>query len=181
QKRFRKKHGDAVVYAADELYIKAEAEFPPLREYGELPQIENGVGMIPQFMYHAKRAKIPQPGTKKRFVTFTGVSFYPYLTKCIEKLKRSGTDIQAVPVENTFFGKSITVTGLLTGRDVIKTLHEFIKKDDILLIPDVVMKEGEEVFLDDIAKKDLEDLLGVRTVVVESTPKGLVDAIAALS
>lgn len=181
QKRFRKKHGDSIVYASDELYIKAEAEFPPLREYGELPQIENGVGMIPQFMHHAKRVKIPQPLSKKRFVTFTGVSFYPYLSKFIEKLKKNGTDIQAVPVENTFFGKSITVTGLLTGRDVIKTLHEFVKKDDILLIPDVVMKEGEEVFLDDIAKKDLEDLLALTAVVVESTPKGVVDAIAALS
>jgi len=48
------------------LYIKAAAEFPPLREYGDLPQIENGVGMIPQFMHNAKRVKIPQPGTKKR-------------------------------------------------------------------------------------------------------------------
>jgi putative radical SAM enzyme (TIGR03279 family) len=180
QKRFRKKHGDSIVYAADELYIKAEVEFPPLREYGELPQIENGVGMIPQFMHHAKRVKVPQSGTKKRFVTFTGASFYPYLAKFMEKLKKSGTDIEAVPVENTFFGKSITVTGLLTGRDVIKTLHEYIKKDDILLIPDVVMKEGEEVFLDDISRRDLEDLLALTAVVVESTPKGLVDAIAAL-
>ena len=181
QKRFRKKHGDSIVYASDELYIKGEAEFPPLREYGDLPQIENGVGMIPLFMHHAKRVKIPQLGAKKRFVTFTGVSFYPYLTKFMEKLKKNGTDIEAVPVENTFFGKSITVTGLLTGRDVIKTLHENIKKDDILLIPDVVMKEGEEVFLDDISRRDLEDLLAVTAVVVESTPKGLVDAITALS
>jgi len=181
QKRFRKRHGDSIVYSADELYIKAEAEFPSLNEYGDLPQIENGVGMIPQFMHQAKRVKIPHLGTNKRFVTFTGISFYPYLTRFIEKLKKSGADIQAVPVENTFFGKSITVTGLLTGRDVIKTLHDFIKKDDILLIPDVVMKEGEEVFLDDIAKKDLEDLLAVTAVVVESTPKGLVDAVTALS
>ena len=181
QKRFRKKHGDPIVYASDELYIKAEAEFPPLREYGDLPQIENGVGMIPQFMHNAKRVKIPQPGTKKRFVTFTGVSFYPYLTKFMEKLNKGGTNIEAVPVENTFFGKSITVTGLLTGRDVIKTLQEFIKKDDILLIPDVVMKEGEEVFLDDLSRRDLEELLAVTAVVVESTPKGLVDAISAFS
>jgi putative radical SAM enzyme (TIGR03279 family) len=181
QKRFRKKHGDSVVYASDELYIKAETEFPSLREYGDLPQIENGVGMIPQFMHYAKRVKIPQSGTKKRFITFTGVSFYPYLTKFIEKLKKSGTDIEAVPVENTFFGKSITVTGLLTGRDVIRTLQEYIKKDDLLLIPDVVMKEGEEVFLDDISRRDLEDLLAVATVVVEPTAKGLLDAIAPFS
>jgi putative radical SAM enzyme (TIGR03279 family) len=181
QKRFRKKHGDSIVYASDELYIKAEADFPPLREYGDLPQIENGVGMIAQFMHQAKRVKIPQPTTRKRFVTFTGLSFYPYLTRFIDKLKKSGTDVEAIPVENTFFGKSITVAGLLTGRDVIKTLHELIRKDDILLIPDVVMKEGEELFLDDLSRKDLEELLAVTAVVVESTPKGLADAIAALS
>jgi putative radical SAM enzyme (TIGR03279 family) len=181
QKRFRKKHGDSIVYASDELYIKAEADFPPLREYGDLPQIENGVGMIAQFMHQAKRVKIPQPATRKRFVTFTGLSFYPYLTRFIDKLKKSGTDVEAIPVENTFFGKSITVAGLLTGRDVIKTLHELIRKDDILLIPDVVMKEGEELFLDDLSRKDLEELLAVTAVVVESTPKGLADAIAALS
>lgn len=178
QSRFKRKHGDNIVYAADELYIKAEIQFPPLEHYGELPQVENGVGMVPVFLHQAKRIKVPRVSKKKMFVTFTGVSFYPYLSKLINKLIKEGIGIKAIPVENTFFGKSITVTGLLTGRDVIKSLLDIVKKDDVLLIPDVVMREGDEVFLDDISRQDIEDMLGVKAVVIESTPKGLVDAIS---
>ena len=178
QTRFKRKHGDNIVYAADELYIKAEIQFPPLEHYGELPQIENGVGMVPVFLHQAKRIKAPRASKKKMFVTFTGVSFYPYLSRFIDKLIKDGIGIKAISVENAFFGQSITVTGLLTGRDVIKSLSGIVKKDDVLLIPDVVMREGDEVFLDDVSRQDIEDVLGVKAVVIESTPKGLVDAIS---
>ncbi|GER93910.1 DUF512 domain-containing protein [hot springs metagenome] len=178
QGRFKRKHGDNIVYASDELYIKAGISFPPLEHYGELPQIENGVGMVPMFIHQAKRIKSPHVSKKKMFVTFTGTSFYPYLSRFINKLVRDGIGIEAVPVENTFFGQSVTVTGLLTGRDIIKTLSGIVKKDDVLLIPDVVMREGDEVLLDDVSAQDIEDVLGIKAVVIESTPKGLVDAIA---
>ncbi len=180
QKRFKKKHGDSIVYAADELYIKAEAEFPPLKEFGDLSQIENGVGMVPSFIHQSKKIKIPQVKGGKRFVTFTGASFFPYLYKFTDKLKKSGMDIEVISVENTYFGRSVTVTGLLTGRDVMKSLSDVVKKDDILLIPDVVLKEGDTLFLDDISIRNLEDLLGIKTEVIESTAKGLVDAITAI-
>ncbi len=179
QKRFLKKHGESIVYAADELYVKAEEEFKALGDYGDLPQIENGVGMIPVFLHQAKRVKIPQTKGTKRFVTFTGTSFFPYLSRFIEKLRKGGVDIEASPVENTFFGRSITVAGLLTGRDVMKSLSEVLRKDDTLLVPDVVMREGDQVFLDDVTLQDMEDILGVKTVLIESTPKGLLDAITA--
>ena len=179
QSRFKRKHGENIVYAGDELYIKAEMPFPPLGEYEELPQIENGVGMVPLFLHQAKKTKTPLiPKKKKMFVTFTGVSFYPYLMKFVNKLIKEGIGIEAIPVENTFFGKSVTVTGLLTGRDVIKALSGIVKKDDILLIPDVVMRNEDEVFLDDVSRQDVEDVLGIKAVVIESTPKGLVDAIS---
>lgn len=180
QKRFKKKHGESIVYGADELYLKAGAELPSLREYGDLAQIENGVGMVSSFVHQSKKIKIPEGKGKKRFVTFTGTSFYSHLSKFIDKLKKSGIDIEVIGVENTCFGKSVTVTGLLTGRDVMKSLSEVVKKDEILLVPDVVLREGDEFFLDDISIRDLEDLLGTKTVVIESTPKGLVDAITAL-
>ncbi len=179
QKRFVKKHGDSIVYGADELYIKAGEEFKPLREYGDLPQIENGVGMVPVFLHHAKRVKIPQAKGGKKFVTFTGTSFFPYLSRFVDKLRKAGIDIEASAVENTFFGKKITVAGLLTGRDVMRSLSEVVGKDDILLVPDVVMKEGDRVFLDDVTLQDMEDILGIKTVLIESTPKGLVDAVTA--
>jgi putative radical SAM enzyme (TIGR03279 family) len=181
QKRFRKKHGDSIVYAADELYLKAGASFPPLLEYGEFPQMENGVGMVPLFSHQSKKINIAQVAGKKRFITFTGISFYPFLSKFVDKLKRGGIDIEAIAVENTFFGTSITVAGLLTGRDIVKSLSELVRKDDILLMPDVVMREGHEVFLDNLSRHDIQDLLGIKAVVIESTPQGLMDAITALS
>jgi putative radical SAM enzyme (TIGR03279 family) len=178
QSRFRKKHGDPIVYASDELYIKAGIEFPPLANYGDLPQIENGVGLVPLFLYEAKKIKAQAADKKKKFITFTGSSFYPYLTGLIAKLRKADIDINAVEVENTFFGNSVTVAGLLTGRDIIKSLSGAIKKNDILLIPDVVMREGDNIFLDDVSLKDIEDILDVKAVVIESTPKGLMDAIS---
>jgi len=76
QKRFKKKHGEAIVYCADEMYIKAETPFPAVQAYGELPQIENGVGMVPLFISQARRLKIPKTiGNKNRVLTFTGTSF----------------------------------------------------------------------------------------------------------
>ncbi|MFA5353797.1 MAG: DUF512 domain-containing protein [Thermodesulfovibrionales bacterium] len=181
QARFKRKHGEQIVYGADELYIKAEAPFPPLKDYGELPQIENGVGLVPLFLQRARRLKIPAMTDKtgqQRFLTFTGTSFYPYLVKFISRLRKQGIDIEAVAVENSFFGKSVTVTGLLTGRDVIHTLSGHAGKGDILLVPDIVMREGDEVFLDDVSRQDIEELLGVKTVMVESTPEGLIEAIS---
>ncbi|MEW5746164.1 MAG: DUF512 domain-containing protein [Nitrospirota bacterium] len=181
QTRFKRKHGECVVYGADELYIKGERDFPPLADYGDLPQIENGVGMTPLFLHQLRRVKAPSSAPKQRLVTVTGVSFHPYLMKLVNRLRKGGVEIDAVPVENTFFGPRVTVTGLLTGRDVIKALSGLVHRDDVLLIPDIVMREGDEVFLDEVTREDIEHLLGAKAVVVESTPKGLVDAIAELS
>jgi putative radical SAM enzyme (TIGR03279 family) len=182
RKRFQKKHGDPVVYCADEMYIKAEHPFPLLKEYGGLPQIENGVGMVPLFMGQAKKVKVPKslPGTKK-FITFTGVSFYPFLKKFVDRLsEKADIDITLVPVTNQFFGPSVTVTGLLTGRDVIKTLHDNIDSFQVLLVPDVALKEDEDLFLDDISLRDVENATGLMVVRAEATPQGLIDAIASI-
>lgn len=177
QTRFRRKHGEGIVYAADELYLKAGRDFPTLKEYDELAQIENGVGLIALFQQQARRLKLPQFERQQRFVTFTGISFAPFLETFADRLRRHGIDLQVIPVENGFFGRSVTVAGLLTGRDVMKTLAGRLQKNDILLIPDVVMREGDQVFLDDVTVHDIEDILGVRTLVVASTPRGLLEGI----
>jgi NifB/MoaA-like Fe-S oxidoreductase len=115
-----------------------------------------------------------------KFVTFTGMSFYPILSRFAERLGKKGFDIEVVPVENIYFGKTVTVTGLLTGRDVIRALSEHVQKDVIMLIPDIVMREGHEVFLDDVSRQDIEEILGIKSVIIESTPAGLVDAMVKL-
>ncbi len=180
QKRFKKKHGEPIVYCSDEMYIKAEKTFPPLKEYGVFSQIENGVGMVPLFMNQAKKVKIRKPLSKKKnFLTFTGVSFFPYLNKFIGHIReQEGINITVIPIENEFFGQSVTVTGLLTGRDVIKSLHDNTDSYDILIVPDVVLKEGDNVFLDDVSLRDIEDATGLKTAVTDGTPQGFIDTIS---
>ncbi|GAB4389698.1 MAG: DUF512 domain-containing protein [Thermodesulfovibrionales bacterium] len=179
QRRFRKKHGDPVVYGADELYIKAGAPFPPVREYGELHQVENGVGMVPLFTAQARKARPPERPSPRKYLTFTGKSFYPYLKRFLGRLARGGLEVRAVMVENNFFGPSVTVTGLLTGRDVIMALAGNTEGYDALLVPDVVLREGKDLFLDDVTLKDVESALGIRAIVVESTPEGLMKGVKA--
>ena len=185
QKRFRKKHGVSVVYGADELYIKGGVNFPALSEYGELPQIENGVGMVQSFMSQSKRISRQLSAIncqqKNKFLTFTGTSFYPYLKKFTDRLlEKEGININVIPVENTFFGRAITVTGLLTGRDVIRALSDKTDGCECLFVPDTVMREGENVLLDDTSKEDIENALGIKVKVIESTPEGIMKGMEAV-
>ena len=179
QKRFRKKHGESIVYCADEMYIKAEKAFPPLKDYGYLSQIENGVGMVPLFTNQAKKVRIPKTiSGKKNFITFTGMSFFPYLAKFINRFtENENVNITLVPIKNEFFGESVTVTGLLTGRDIIKALHDNADSYDILIVPEVVLKEGDNVFLDNVSLKEIEDATGLKTLVTDGTPQGFIDTL----
>jgi putative radical SAM enzyme (TIGR03279 family) len=179
QKRFTKKHGNPIVYGADELYLKAEQPFPSLSEYGELHQIENGVGMVPLFLSRAKKLNISRSlQCRKKILTLTGVSFYPFLKKIIEKLsEKERLSIDVVAVENTFFGSQVTVAGLLTGRDVMKTALDCVEGHDTILLPDVVL-DDQDRFLDNVTLDDMQEALGIPVNKIVSTPEGLIKGIA---
>ncbi|MDA8077502.1 MAG: DUF512 domain-containing protein, partial [Nitrospiraceae bacterium] len=153
--------------------------FPALKEYGNLSQLENGVGMVPLFLNQARRIKAQKTsGKAKRVVTFTGTSFYPILRRFTDRLaEKEGLQVTVLPVENRFFGATVTVAGLLTGRDVIKTIQDHADSADMLLVPDVALREDQDIFLDDVALGDIEEATGLKTVRIESTPQGLVDAL----
>jgi len=177
QKRFKKKHGMAIVYLADEFYIKAQKNFPSPSIYDDFPQIENGVGMVPLFVKETKKVNIPQLKVKKRLVTFTGESFFPYLNQFIEKMQKKDIPINLIPIKNNLFGESVTVTGLLSGEDIIKGLASHIEKNDIVLIPDVTMKDTDNRFLDDLTLSDIEKILQVKTVKIGTQPTDLLKTI----
>ncbi len=178
QKRCMKKHGDPIVYGADELYLKAGKKFPALKYYGDFPQIENGVGMIKWFLTRAKRLKMPREISKRKFLTITGSSFYPFLKEYIDKLKEH-VHLDVVKVENEFFGSTVTVTGLLTGRDIIRTVVDMASEYDVLLLPDVVLRDGNDLLLDDVSINDMKDILDMEIRVIASTPKGLLSSLEA--
>jgi putative radical SAM enzyme (TIGR03279 family) len=178
RKRFKRRLGDPIVYAADELYIKADLPIPALKEYGDLSQIENGVGLVSSFINCAKKIKLPKKINSKKYALITGTSFMPYLEDFAEKLKSiNGLSLEVFKAENKFFGPSVTVTGLLTGRDVLKTVIGKTKAD-CLLVPDVMLKNGDNIFLDNVTLKDLEENLGISVKSIEATPEGLIKEIS---
>jgi putative radical SAM enzyme (TIGR03279 family) len=167
RKRFKRRHGDPIVHAADELYIKADVPFPSVKEYGDFPQLENGVGLVPLFLHSAKKLKIPKKIEPRKIAILTGSAFMPYLEEFAKKLKTiDGLTLDVFKIENKFFGSSVTVTGLLTGKDILKTIMGKTKAD-CLLIPDVVLREGHNTFLDNVTLKDIEESLSIQVKVIE--------------
>ena len=172
--------GEPFLFLADEFYIKGQIPFPPLEEYGDLPQLENGVGMIPLFLSEAEQVlEEAEPLKPLRVTVVTGESPYHYLADFLERLSEAtGASFVPVAIPNKLFGPTVTVTGLVPGRDIISALRGR-ELGDLVLVPDVMMKEGEGVFLDDLTVEDLERELGKPVLVVESSPIGIYEAVAA--
>ena len=178
RERCRKRHGDPVVHLADEFYIRAGLPFPPIKEYGDLPQIENGVGLVPEFLHSAKRLRLPKKIDPVKAALFTGESFMPYLEELAKKFNSiEGLSLDIFKVKNRFFGPSITVAGLLTGKDILKTIVGKTKADR-LLVPDVMLREGSDMFLDNVTLKDLQESLGIPVIAIDPTPDGILRGIS---
>ena len=178
----RQQFGEPFLFLADEFYLKAGIPFPPLESYGDLPQLENGVGMAPLFLAEAATV-LEQAEQLKPFraTVVTGESPYVFLSDFLKSLKvKTGVDLQPIAVKNRLFGGSVTVTGLVSGWDIVAALKGE-DLGDVLLIPDVMLKEGEGLFLDDTTVGEIEESLGVRVVVVEATPQGIHETIRLLS
>ena len=181
QKKFKKSLGTNLAYLADEFYINAETDVPNYSHYEEFPQLENGIGMIALFKYqfnnYIKRLKYKLQ-EKRRVSIATGMSASKYLSHMIEMLNDSYKDIEIYlyPIENKFFGPKITVTGLITGRDIIDQLKGEELGDE-LLIPCVMLKGNEDIFLDDVTLNQLSDSLGIKVKKVENDGMDFINAI----
>lgn len=175
--RLADRRGEPWLFLADEFFIRGEIPFPRLSSYGDFPQLENGVGMIPLFREEAGevlRDAAPLPPTALTVVT--GVSPYPFIGEFLERLASvTGAVIRVVAVPSRLFGPSVTVTGLVAGRDIIEELRG---RDlgTALVIPDVMLKE-EERFIDDLTVAELTATLGCEILVVPATPWGFYEAL----
>lgn len=169
-----KQLGEAFLQLADEFFLKAEYPFPALKEYGDLPQWENGVGMVAWFLKDAatvlKRAKPLPPITA---TVVTGQSSAGFVSSFLADLsEKTGCALTTAAIPNQLFGSSVTVTGLISGKDIMGELQGKLL-GQVLLIPEVMLKEGEGCFLDDLTPADLSRKLGVAVLPFEATPTGL--------
>ncbi|MBZ5553492.1 MAG: DUF512 domain-containing protein [Acidobacteriia bacterium] len=164
QERFRAKTGSYFAYLGDEFYILAGAPIPSHRHYGDFPLLENGVGMVRKFLDGFSRILGRKPAGALRALRgtiVTGTIFAPILNHSIARFNaRFGSELQVVAVENRFFGKGITVAGLLTGSDILAALqgHDC---GELVLVPSEAMINDDFLFLDDLRRADLEQSLGI--------------------
>jgi NifB/MoaA-like Fe-S oxidoreductase len=180
--KLNKKLGEPFLQLADEFFLKAGYPFPPLKAYGDLPQWENGVGMVPYFLKEAaaviKRAK---PLGKLQATVATGFSAVGFVGEFLKGLEeKTGCSLTPIPIKNRLFGESVTVTGLIGGRDIIASLQG-AELGAALLIPAVMLKEGEGVFLDDLTPKELSESLKIPVIIFDGTPTGVYKTLRKLS
>ena len=188
QEKFMEEYDTHFVHASDEWYILAGEPLPPEENYDGYVQLENGVGMLrlQEREFHEALNEDVDAGTgtsenrckKGRCTIATGKLAGPFLRKLIRDLNEVYPNIQAevVEVTNYFFGSRITVSGLLTGQDIIRAL----KGRDLgerLLLPVNVLRSGEDVLLDDVHVSEIEKTLQVPIRIVQSNGKDLYDAL----
>ena len=183
QKEIYEKWGTHFIHASDEWYILAGQELSSEDNYDGYLQLENGVGMLRLLENEFTDAlKGLDAGTLKRkeetISLATGKLAYPYIKKMCEMLESrvEGLKINVFAINNDFFGENITVSGLLTGQDIIAQL----KGKDLgerLLLPVNVLRSGEDVFLDDIRVSEVEKALQVVVDIVKSSGYDFLDAI----
>ena len=156
---------------ADEYFIKAEREFKTADFYGEFEQIENGIGLTRKFIDEAEEtlASLPEKKLKKprKVLVISGVSAQKINRKLAEQVMRKidGLSVEVLAVENEFFGKTVTCTGLLTGTDIANAVENYLKnnaKPDKILLPANTLKEFEDVFLCGMTVKQLKKRVGCK-------------------
>lgn len=161
---------------ADEYFIKAEREFKEKEFYGEFEQIENGIGLTRKFIdefeseLNAFTGEFKKNGKRKKYLLISGVSAKKVNEEIAQKAmkKIDGLTVDVLVIENDFFGKTVTCTGLLTGRDILSAVLEYKKTNnfDALIIPKNTLKEFEDVFLCGMTLKELKTGAKLKKVIV---------------
>ena len=180
QKKALSDIGTGFVYASDEIYLKAGIEIPDSSAYHGFPQIENGVGMIASMREEFEDALESAPKScPDRSVTLVcGVAAYDFLSEIAEIVKKKypNINITVEKIINDFFGHEITVSGLLCGCDIIAQLKDKTI-GNTLIITKNMLRDGENVLLDDVTTEDIEKALGVSITPVGDDGYELLDAI----
>lgn len=174
---FKEKYGTRLIFAADEFYLKAALPIPPEEAYEGYPQLDNGVGLLrlneeeilSEIQWRWEEGDWKKLPKKDLSITLaTGFAAKDHMEKiCAEiqkKLPFVKMDVVAVP--NAFFGESVTVAGLLCGKDMIRVLKE--KEPQILFVPAVALRHERDLFLDDTSLEEFEKIMGCPVFAIEN-------------
>lgn len=174
QKKIREECGKTFVYLGDEFYFLADKKIPPVDFYDDFPQIENGIGMtrnfIEEFYFEVERWKGGKVNRKFSVDVVAGTSFAKVLKNLAAEVmyKNKNLDIKILPVENNFFGATVNVSGLLTGKDIINALKKNSRDCDKILIPATALKSGENIFLDDVTLDEVQKNFSAKIIPIHT-------------
>lgn len=175
QQKMRRSMGIRFVHAADELYLLAGEDVPPASYYDDFPQLENGIGMVRQFLADAGRVRRRMRRRRKagqglrlhrplRVTIASGTLIAQLLAQTIAALGEvEGLSTRLVPLANRLFGPMVTVSGLLAGQDIIAALQNH-EPGDLIALPRNALDAAGERFLDDLTPATVENALGAPVV-----------------
>lgn len=178
------KHGSRQFFAADEFYLKAGRPLPDAEYYEDYPQIENGVGMLRSFSDEFGMAiedveyMLSSVKGERKVTVVTGVAAYDMLSGFAKKISElcPSITVNVVKIINKFFGESITVSGLLTGKDIYEQLMG-VELGDELIIPESALRASDEDFLCGMTLVELQDKLGVKVTPVGNDGYSFAEAV----
>ena len=178
QARMLEKAGTRFVFPSDEFYQIAGHPLPDADSYEDFPQFENGVGLLARLRDEfetALRLDPDTPGAPRRVIMATGTSVAPFMEELIASHPIDGVQVRVQPILNRFFGETVTVSGLITGQDLVAQLRGAAA--DEILITESMLREGEDVVLDDMTLAQAQEALGVRITPVPDDGADLLDAL----
>lgn len=181
REKLLKERGTRFVFPSDEFYLQADIEPPADETYEGYEQIDDGVGLLRLLDTEFTDAWNDLPDAEKNsdnglnFIIACGVSAAPFLTRLIETHPIRGIHTRVIPVENRFFGSSVTVSGLITGRDLTDRLLE--EPGDRVFITECMLRDQEATFLDDMSLEEAEAKIGRRIVPVGRRGEDLLNAL----
>lgn len=181
------KFGNHFIHASDEWYILAGEELPQEENYDGYLQLENGVGMMRLLLNEFEEAmkelqeKISADDldfVPREISMATARLAYPFIRDMAARMMETvpGLMIHVYEITNDFFGEMITVSGLLTGQDLIAQLTGR-ELGETLYLPQNVLRSGEEVFLDDVSVTEMEKALQVKVDIIKSSGRDFVNAV----
>lgn len=179
QEIYLKNINSRFIFASDEFYILAKRLIPEYEDYEGFPQYENGVGLIRSFYAEVEEALMDIKESavlNKNYIIATGMLAYDFIKEIanIVTTKINSLNLEVVPIKNDFFGEKITVSGLVTGKDLINQLKEY-EFNDGLIIPSSMLKRDETIFLDDITVNDIEISLNTKVIISDVDGRKFID------
>ena len=176
----KKKFSTRMFFCADELYLTAGLPLPDEDYYEDYGQLDNGVGMLRNTTNEFLEALSDvENGDVPSFTIATGVAAAPFIARLVDEAKKKFPQLQGevIAIVNDFFGHSITVSGLVTGQDLIKQLSARETLGERVIIPANMLRHGVDVFLDDVTPQQLSEAINRPVISSETDGYSLCDTI----